>query len=175
MICDKCKAQNSDDAFFCIECGAPMNNKVNLNKENTNPFTEGSPYAQNPGTQAQVQQNMGNSPYNSQPYRQQPMPDYRQQQAPGQQPMANYTMMPNYNSNSSDEMTTLGWLARFSINFIPCVGPLIYVIMLILWSCGIGNKKSLKTFARAQLIFITVVAVMLAIIVKNFCDSIVLP
>lgn len=167
MICDRCKAQNPDSASFCIECGAPMNSQVNHNIENTgntNPFTEGSPYAQNTYTQTQTQipPNMGNSPYNSQPY--------------GQQPMANYTTMPDYNnSNNNDEITTLGWLARFSINFIPCVGPLIYVIMLILWSCGIGKKKSLKTFARAQLIFITVVVVCLVIVVKNFLDGIVLP
>lgn len=69
-------------------------------------------------------------------------------------------------NNSVDEhMTVGGWLGRLCINLIPFVGPLIYFIMLFVWAFGYNPKKSLKTFAQAQLILMAIGAVIAIIIV----------
>lgn len=61
---------------------------------------------------------------------------------------------PNYNNMSNDEehVSVLHWIGIFCLNVIPCVGPIVYLIMMFVWAFGSTPKKSLKNFARAQLI-----------------------
>lgn len=61
---------------------------------------------------------------------------------------------PNYNNMSNDEehVSVLHWIGIFCLNIIPCVGPIVYLIMMFVWAFGSTPKKSLKNFARAQLI-----------------------
>lgn len=60
----------------------------------------------------------------------------------------------NYNNMSNDEehVSVLRWIGIFCLNIIPCVGPIVYLIMMFVWAFGSTPKKSLKNFARAQLI-----------------------
>ena len=59
------------------------------------------------------------------------------------------------------------WIGIFLINIIPCVGPLIYVVMLFVWAFGSNNKTSLKNFAKAQLI-VALAVICLAIVALLF-------
>lgn len=169
MICEKCKAENPDGEIFCIECGASLQNKVNLKKEN-NPFEEGNPYQQRQENNYVQTPSSTYSPQHSLPaYRQPqvpyqpPIPDYQQPKAPYQQTMVDYPVIPNPDEN---QMTALDWLGRWAINLIPLVGPIIYVIMLFVWAFGDTEKKSLKTFAQAQLILYAIGTVFLILFIS---------
>ncbi len=41
MKCDRCGVENSNDSFFCMQCGNPLNNNIN-NIENTAPLRNSS-------------------------------------------------------------------------------------------------------------------------------------
>lgn len=87
-------------------------------------------------------------------------PNYNQTQ-PNQQPV--YVQQPA--SKAKDEhMTVGGWLGVFCINLIPFVGTLIYLIMMFVWAFGSTPKKSLKTFARAQLLIMAIAIVLVIIL-----------
>lgn len=73
---------------------------------------------------------------------------------------------PNYNmSNDEEHVSVLMWIGVFCINLIPCVGSLVYIIMMFVWAFGSTPKKSLKNFARAQLILVAVVLVLVIVAV----------
>ena len=55
-------------------------------------------------------------------------------------------------SNDEEHVSVLHWIGIFCLNIIPCVGPIVYLIMMFVWAFGSTPKKSLKNFARAQLI-----------------------
>lgn len=100
------------------------------------------------------QQPYGSQNYSAQSYQQPYGSNYNYNQAPSYQ-------QPNYaqnNVNKQDEhMSVLGWIGVFCLNLIPCVGTLVYIIMMFVWAFGNTPKKSLKTYARAQLIILAVV------------------
>ena len=74
------------------------------------------------------------------------------------QPNPYANMQPAYPQPNPDEHVSVGtWIGIFFINLIPCVGSLIYFIMLFVWAFGGTPKKSLKTFAQAQLILFAIV------------------
>ena len=53
----------------------------------------------------------------------------------------------------SDELSLSGWLWRLCIPVIPCVGILVYLIMLCFWSFSKNPAPSyFKTWAKAALI-----------------------
>lgn len=111
---------------------------------------DGSAYCDNCG--ANLQDNFQQTQY------QQPINGY-------QQPYQT-TVINNYNTED-EHMSVLGWIARWCINLIPFVGPFIYLVMLFVWSFGSTPKKSLKTYARAQLILyaIAIAIVIIAAII----------
>lgn len=51
-----------------------------------------------------------------------------------------------------EHVTTGGWFGRIILSCIPVVG----FIMLLVWAFGSTPQKSLKTWARAQLIFLLI-------------------
>ena len=68
-----------------------------------------------------------------------------------------------------DEHVSMGqWLGIMAIGFIPCIGGLVYLIMLFIWGFGDTKKKSLKTYARAALIMTAISTVLLTIIYAAF-------
>ena len=63
-----------------------------------------------------------------------------------------------------DEHVSMGqWLGIMALGLIPCVGTLVYTIMLFIWAFGDTKKKSLKTFSRAALIMTAISAVLVTI------------
>jgi len=75
-----------------------------------------------------------------------------------------YPPPPAYAPPKENEHVSVGfWIGISCINLIPCVGGLIYLIMMFVWAFGSTPKKSLKNYARAQLI-IAAVALGLSII-----------
>ena len=46
----------------------------------------------------------------------------------------------------------LNWLGTMLLPFIPLVGPIIYLVMLLVWSFGSDSNPSKKNWARATLI-----------------------
>lgn len=97
--------------------------------------------------------------YSAQSYQQPYGSDYNQ--TPSYQ-------QPNYvqnNVNNQDEhMSVLAWIGVFCLNLIPCVGNLVYIIMMFVWAFGNTPKKSLKTYARAQLLILAIVLVLFIIV-----------
>lgn len=81
-----------------------------------------------------------------------------------QQPNTNYDpssatryMNMNQVSKQDDEPVSVGmWLGIFLINLIPCIGCLVYIILMFVWAFGNNTKKTLKNFAKAQLIILLV-------------------
>lgn len=55
----------------------------------------------------------------------------------------------------ADPVTVGEWMILL-INFIPCIGPIIYLILLFVWAFGTGVKPSKKTFAKANLIILLI-------------------
>ena len=93
-----------------------------------------------------------------------PIPDTLQA-LPPDQPKYAAGQQPVYTQPNQDEHVSVGqWIGYFLLNFIPCVGPLVYLVMLFVWAFGDTPKKSLKTFAKAQLIMM-LIGVALAIVV----------
>ena len=73
---------------------------------------------------------------------------------------------------NEDEHVSVGqWIGYFLLNFIPCVGPIIYLVMLFKWGFGDTPKKSLKSFAKAQLILM-LISVILSIVVMVIFGSV---
>ena len=142
MYCPHCNSENPEGVKFCVNCGRQIENSVST--DNTN-----QDYNQN------YNRNY-NRNYN-QSYQQ---PNYNQAQ-PYQQHV--YVQQPA--ANTEDEhMTVGGWIGVFCINLIPFVGTLIYIIMMFVWAFGNTPKKSLKTFARAQLLIMAIVLVLVIIL-----------
>lgn len=138
MYCPHCNSENPEGVKFCTHCGNQMENSVSNN--NTN-----QAYNQN-----------YNQNYN-QSYQQ---PNYNQAQ-PYQQPV--YVQQPAANTEE-EHMTVGGWIGVFCINLIPFVGTLIYIIMMFVWAFGSTPKKSLKTFAKAQLLMMAIALVLVIIL-----------
>lgn len=139
MICSKCHTDNPNGSAFCIECGAPLQSRVNLDKENYNLTGAGNDFQNGPvGNPFEGNQ----PPYYNQPVNQVPY------QPPYQQTLPNYPNLPR-----QDEPVTMGeWLGMWALNLIPIAGPIIFIVMLFIWAFGDTNKQSLKTYSRAMLI-----------------------
>ena len=97
-----------------------------------------------------------------------PIPQYRPpvyQPPVYNQPAYQPVMAQNY---APDEHVSVGgWIGIFCINLIPLIGWLIYFIMLFVWAFGDTKKKTLKNFAKANLV-IFVIFLVLAIVAVIF-------
>ena len=49
-----------------------------------------------------------------------------------------------------------GWILRGLISYIPCVGSIIYLIMLFVWSGDDSYDDSARNWAKAQLILLAI-------------------
>lgn len=156
MICNKCNTENVQGASFCKACGNPLSTTVNLTKEDDsnsmeNPFETVSSEA----TAFTAVASSANIPQEENPYQQpqytQVPPVYNQSQytQPYQQQVPNYPPLP---PQDESHMTALDWILRSCIPLIPIVGPIVYIVMIFVWALGDTPKKSLKTWAQAQLI-----------------------
>lgn len=46
----------------------------------------------------------------------------------------------------------LNWIGTMLLPFIPLVGPIVYLVMLLVWSFGSDSNPSKKNWARANLV-----------------------
>lgn len=127
MFCKNCGEQMDDLALTCPKCGTAR--EVQTPPPQTVPVQQTPPIPQ----------------YQPPVYQQ---PSYRQ---PAYNQPSYQTVMPQ--SYAPDEHVSVGgWIGIFCINLIPIIGWLIYIIMLFVWAFGDTKKKTLKNFAKANLI-----------------------
>ena len=178
MNCPNCNYENPDGSMFCRHCGSPLsaqNNDTTVLNDNQN--TAQNPYGQvandplysqpyDNSSQYNEQYNANYSNYNNQQYNNnQPYGAPQQYQAP-QQPV------------EDEHVSIAHWIGLFCLNLIPCVGGLVYIIMMFVYAFGSTPKKSLKNFARAQLILLAIVvalcivlSIILAVVGFSIADS----
>ncbi|MCH5169744.1 MAG: hypothetical protein J1F24_00520 [Oscillospiraceae bacterium] len=169
-ICDKCSVANDDAAVFCTGCGAVLpNDNAQETQENQVNQTSAEMNAPQPQQQSYSQPQ---STYSQQG------PVYSQMQPPYVQPVGSqpaYSQPYGYapiNENMLPEEykpVTIWQYIGYSILFaVPVIG----FIMLLVTAFGSDKSKSLRNFAKAQLILLAIVIV-LYIILFIFAGSII--
>lgn len=137
MICKNCKNQIPDDSNVCEFCGTRVRD---LNGE----IIQDQPKVENTN-------NVGSAaPQETSQY------TYTANNVPPQPQ--------NDEFNEEEHVSMWQWLGIMAINLIPCVGPLIYLVMMFVWGFGNNPKHSLKTYARASLIMMLIGIVLYIII-----------
>lgn len=71
-------------------------------------------------------------------------------------PAAQPYQAPFVQSQPNAEPVTVGEWMIMLVNLIPCIGPLIYFIIMLVWAFGNDAKPSKKTFGKANLIILLV-------------------
>ncbi len=70
--------------------------------------------------------------------------------------------------DSSDRPMTLGnWLIIYLLPFIPMVGTILFLVVLFTWGFGQNTAPTKKNWARATMIFVVVIIVMLSVIISS--------
>ena len=145
MFCIKCGFNNDDTSKFCTNCSASLENSK-LPEETDTPLqafeSQHKSELQSPVTAAAPS-------YTSAPAQH---AYYSSPQYPPYQPPYGYTAVPTGNEHVSVGM----WILVFFLSYIPLLG----IIMLFVWAFGGTPKKSLKSYARAQLILILIAAIL---------------
>ena len=85
------------------------------------------------------------------------------QPVPGQNPTPI-----NYYVPEKKHVSVGGWILRYLINVIPCVGPIIFIIMLFVWSFDESYDDTSRNWAKAQLIWLAISVVLSILIVAIF-------
>lgn len=67
----------------------------------------------------------------------------------------------SYNAPEKKHVSLGGWLLRLLINLIPCVGGLIFFIMLFVWSFDESYDDTSRNWAKAQLIYTGIIIVLI--------------
>lgn len=68
-----------------------------------------------------------------------------------------YQTFNQYQANQPKQVVTTGqWILRMLINLIPCVGPIIYFIMLFVWMNDKTKEDTSANWAKAQLIWMAI-------------------
>ncbi|MCH5189685.1 MAG: hypothetical protein J1F37_03900 [Oscillospiraceae bacterium] len=162
-ICDKCSVANDDKAVFCTGCGAVLPNdngqENGVNQASTEAYEQPqASYAQPQQAYSQPQppfvQPVGSQPaYSTPPYSQ-----------PYGYATFNENMLPE-----EYKPVTVGQYIGYSILFgIPIIG----IIMLFVTAFGSDKSKSLRNFAKANLVLYAI-GVVLAIIWVVFAGALV--
>lgn len=107
----------------------------------------------------QSQQTQQNSYYQQPSYNQNGYGGYQQ---PNTTVVINQTS-PEY--HPEEHVTVGGWIGRWLLTAIPVVG----IVMLFVWAFGSTRQRSLKTWARAQLILSLIIGVVGVIIFIIMC------
>lgn len=169
-ICDKCSVANDDAAVFCTGCGAVLPND-NGQETQENQVNQASAEMNAP----QPQQQSYSQPQST--YSQQG-PVYSQMQPPFVQPVGSqpaYSQPYGYapiNENMLPEEykpVTVGQYIGYSILFgLPIIG----IIMLFVTAFGSDKSKSLRNFAKANLVMFAI-GIVLAIVWIVFAGAII--
>lgn len=70
------------------------------------------------------------------------------------------TYQPNF---SKHPISVGGWIGRTLIPCIPLVGGIVYLIMLFIWSGDTTKEETFRNWAKAQLIMMAIVLVLVII------------
>jgi len=62
----------------------------------------------------------------------------------------------------------LNWLGTYLLMFIPFVGSFVFLAMLFVWAFGRNVQESKKNWARANLVFMLIVFVMIILLFTAF-------
>ncbi len=141
------------NCMICNKCGAENSDYNSQCAYCGNPLTN-SNYNQVDNTNNYYSDQYSNGQGYNQPQQ------YQQPQYQYQQPMYN-----------EDEHVSIGmWIGIYCINLIPFVGSIIYLVMLFVWAFGSTPKKSLKNWAKAQLI-VSLVVIVICVIIFAICGT----
>ncbi|MCL1791166.1 MAG: hypothetical protein FWG40_07395 [Peptococcaceae bacterium] len=142
MICERCGMQNRDDNQYCSYCNQSLANTNSYARPSNQPTERQSDF----GPSDYGQSNYGQSGYKPGAY--------------GQTGYGQTDYEPPEDFDEADtHVTTLGWIGRFILLCIPVVG----FIFLFVWAFGNNPRRSLKTFARANLV-LTAISIVLGVI-----------
>lgn len=139
MFCEKCGKQVAENAKFCEFCGAPVEKAPEAA-----PVVEAAPVAE----EAPV-------------YQAAPQVNYGQQNAAPQAP--NTQVFNNFYQQPKKPVSVAGWIGRSLIPLIPCVGSIIYLIMLFIWAGDKTKEESFNNWAKAQL-WVMLISVIISVI-----------
>ena len=121
------------DPDFCNSCGTPLRENKNNN------------YGDSYNNARHAQRNERQS--YQQPVYQQPVPVYVDSSAS------------RLGLHPDEHVSTWGWIGRW---VLMCI-PILNIILLLVWGFGGSSKRSLVTWARAQLV-LTLISIIIAVI-----------
>jgi hypothetical protein len=90
---------------------------------------------------------------------------YNEAQKPFTNPHLQSTVNPSDSAEAEKPVTFLNWLGTYGLLFIPFVGGLLFIVMLLIWSFGGNVPASKKSWARATLIFAAVMIIFFVVYV----------
>ena len=64
---------------------------------------------------------------------------------------------------SKEPISVGGWIGRTLIPYIPVVGGIVYLVMLFIWSGDNTKEDTFRNWAKAQLIIMAIVLVLIII------------
>lgn len=156
MVCKKCGTHYSDYDDQCPACGSfnpgGYSEEPEQKPEQKRPAQKVNNYQDN-YAQQQVRR--------QQPQQQRPQPPRPPQDTVQYQRPVETVYIRDEGYNEDEHVSTWGWIGRWLIMCIPIVN----VVMLFVWAFGGTPKRSLKTWARAQLLLVLIGILVTAIIV----------
>lgn len=137
MYCANCKTPIPDGHELCENCMKGYQNIVN---------PQSAPDSDQSKTEQYQSQTSGvyNVNYQAQ--------SYSSDNSAGYNPYGQQTHTPE----PKKVVTTGQWILRYLINLIPCVGGIIYLVMLFIWMNDKTYEESSSNWAKAQLIWIAI-------------------
>lgn len=140
MVCNSCgRTSGNENANFCDYCGASLKGKdTYVAVEN----------AYSGESQADVSKDSYSNTFS---YSSGNVESQGNSQAPRTVYGGNY--VPNTEDGNEKPVSFWNFLGSMLIPFIPIVGPIVYLVMLLVWSFGSDTNPSKKNWARAMLVF----------------------
>lgn len=145
MKCNRCGAELEDGAIFCGSCGAKIEAPAEESAE-TAPFSE-------PADDAKAAAENLSVAVPTEP------------SAPPIQTEPVIQASPRQSEDDGLPVSLGTWICRHLITFIPCVGWLIYIIMLFVWAFDKKYNSTSRNWAKAELIFMAIAVVIAVIII----------
>ena len=146
--CEKCGNILSDDANFCPVCQEKVSDEIQNQNEETTPIDE----TQDIDVKACEQESISEEP---------------EKQAQSFNQFSQNQIIPETNK----VVSTGRWIGRMFIPWIPFVGPLVYLIMLIVWAVSDDFEKTSKNWAIASIIM-CIIKIIVSIIVTTIIANI---